>query len=161
MSELSTQVHRIYVDAPAEKVWEAITSSELTRHFGYGGRLEIELRPGGGFRHLTSPAMREMGMGEVALFGTVVTAEAPHTLVLDWQAAWQEEPPSRLSYEISQGASGLTRLMLTHELPESPHTASDVAGLGEAESGGGGWPWVLSGLKTLLETGRAMTTAGE
>ncbi|GAB3187906.1 SRPBCC domain-containing protein [Nesterenkonia suensis] len=161
MDDLSTQVHRIFIDAPAEEVWEAITSPELSRSYGYGGSIEVELRPGGSFRHLTSPAMRQMGMGEVALRGTEASVEAPCRLVLDWQAAWQDEPPFRLSYDITSGPSGLTRLVLTHELPESPHTASDVAGLGAAESGGGGWPWVLSSLKTLLETGQAMTTAGE
>ena len=160
MNDLSTQVYGIYIDAPAEKVWAAITSPEYTNQYGYGGTLEIDLAPGGTFRHLTTEAMRQMGMGEVAVTGSVVEVDPPRRLVLQWQAVWHEEPPSRITYEISQGSSGLTRLTLTHELPESPMTASDVAGSGDAENGGGGWPWELSSLKTLLETGRTMTTAG-
>lgn len=160
MTDLSTQVHGIYIDAPAEKIWEALTSSEYTNRYGYGGDIEIDLRPGGQMRHLTTDQMKTMGMGEVAVLGTVVEAERPNKLVLDWSAAWHDEPPSRLTYEITQGPSGLTRVTLTHELPESPKTAQDVAGNGKVEGGGGGWPWELASLKTLLETGKPMATAG-
>lgn len=160
MADSSTQVFGIYIDAPATKVWEAIVSSEYTTKYGYGGALEIDLVPGGAFRHLTTDEMKQMGMGDVAVTGTVVEADPPRKLVLDWAAVWHEEPPSRLTWDITEGPSGLTRVTLTHELPESPKTAADVAGNGDAENGGGGWPWELSSLKTLLETGRPMTTAG-
>src|SRR5690606_11575533 len=156
----TTQVHGIYIDAPAEKVWEALTSSEYTNRYGYGGDLKFEPRVGGIYRHLTTEAMRQMGMGDVAVEATVVEIEPPHRLVLDWRAVWHDEPASRLTYEIAQGPSGLTRVTLTHELPESPGTAKDVAGNGDVENGGGGWPWELASLKTLLETGSTMTTAG-
>lgn len=160
MTDLSRQVYGIYIDAPAEKVWEALTSSQYSNLYGYGGDIEIDLQPGGQLRHLTTEEMKKMGMGEVAVIGTVVEAEPPNKLVLDWSAVWHDEPPSRLTYEISQSASGLTRVTLVHELPESPQTAKDVAGNADVENGGGGWPWELSSLKTLLETGRPMTTAG-
>lgn len=42
----TTQIHAIYIDAPAEKVWEALTSSEYSNKYGYGGDLEIEPRAG-------------------------------------------------------------------------------------------------------------------
>lgn len=113
----------------------------------------MDLVAGGAFRHLTTDAMKKMGMGDVAVTGTVVEADPPNKLVLDWSAVWHDEPPSRLTYEIVEGPSGLTRVTLTHELPQSPQTAKDVAGNGDAENGGGGWPWDLSSLKTLLETG--------
>ncbi|NDK30444.1 SRPBCC domain-containing protein [Nesterenkonia haasae] len=160
MNDLSTQVHGIYIDAPAEKVWAALTSSEYSNQYGYGGDIEIDLVPGGALRHLTTDVMKKMGMGEVAVTGTVVEADPPNKLVLDWSAVWHDEPPSRLTYEIVEGPSGLTRVTLTHELPQSPGTAKDVAGNGNVENGGGGWPWELSSLKTLLETGKPMTTAG-
>jgi uncharacterized protein YndB with AHSA1/START domain len=160
MNDLSKQVHGIYIDAPAEKIWEALTTSEYTNQFGYGGDIEIELIPGGAMRHLTTDQMKNMGMGDVAVTGTVVEADPPKRLVLDWSAAWHDEPPSRLTYEIVEGPSGLTRVTLTHELPESPQTAKDVAGNADVENGGGGWPWELSSLKTLVETDKPMTTAG-
>lgn len=157
----TTQIHSIYIDAPAEKVWQALTSSEYTNRFGYGGDLTFEAKPGGRMIHHTTPAMKDMGMGDDALIGTVVEVEPPNRLVLDWQAAWHtDEPPQRLTYELTQGPSGLTRVTLTHDVTDAPETAKDVAGNGKVEEGGGGWPWVLSSLKTLLETGRTMTTAG-
>lgn len=160
MTDLSKQIHGIYIDAPAEKVWEALTSSDYSNQYGYGGNIEIDLQPGGRMRHLTTEQMKTMGMGDVAIVGTVVEVDPPHKLVLDWSAVWHDEPASRLTYEIHQGPSGLTRVTLTHELPDSPNTAKDVAGNDDVDNGGGGWPWELSSLKTLLETGTAMTTAG-
>lgn len=157
----TTQVFGIYIDAPATKVWEALTSSDYTNKYGYGGDVEIDLRPGGAYRNLTTEAMKQWGMGDVATNGTVVEVDPPHKLVLDWVPVWhQDEPASRITWEIVEGSSGLTRVTLTHECPQSPKTAADVAGTNGAEDGGGGWPWVLSSLKTLLETGEPMTTAG-
>lgn len=158
--EGTTQVFGIYIDAPAATIWQALTSSEQSNRYGYGGDVEVDLTPGGSYRNLTTEAMRQMGLGEVAATGTVVAADPPNRLVLDWAAAWHDEPPSRLTWEISESPSGLSRVTLTHELPGSPKTALEVAGGGDAEEGGGGWPWVLASLKTLLETGKPMTTAG-
>ncbi|KGM09226.1 SRPBCC domain-containing protein [Cellulomonas bogoriensis] len=155
----TTQIHGIYIDAPAEEVWKALTTSEHTR-YGYGTTIDCDLRVGGSYRHLTTDAMKAMGMGDVAIEATIVELDPPRRLVLDWKAAWHDEPASRLTYDIQQSPSGLTRLTLTHELPDSPATAADVAGSGDVENGGGGWPWELASLKTLLETGRPMTTAG-
>ncbi|ROR73812.1 SRPBCC domain-containing protein [Bogoriella caseilytica] len=156
----TTQIHAIYIDAPAEKVWEALTSSEYSNKYGYGGDLEIEPRAGGTWRHHTTAEMKQMGMGDIAVEATVIEFTPPSRLVLDWSAAWHDEPASRLTFEIFASPSGLTRLVLTHELPDSPATAKDVAGNGDVENGGGGWPWELASIKTLLETGRPMTTAG-
>ncbi|SDS89909.1 SRPBCC domain-containing protein [Microlunatus soli] len=161
-SDATTQVFGIYIDAPATKVWDALTTSELTNSYGYGGDVEIELKPGGSYRNLTTDAMKQMGMGDVAATGTVVECDPPNKLVLDWSPVWHaDEPASRLTWEIVEGSSGLTRVTLTHACPESPKTAADVAGTsGDVENGGGGWPWVLASLKTVLETGKPMTTAG-
>lgn len=157
----TTRVFGIYIDAPAERIWQALVDSALTNRYGYGGDVEIDLRPGGRYRNLSTDSMRAMGMGEVAISGSVVAADPPRRLVLDWQAAWHDEPPSRVTWELRQSPSGLTRVTLTHELPNSPKTALEVVGSPEhVDQGGGGWPWVLDSLKTLLETGKPMLTAG-
>lgn len=154
------QMFAVYIDASAQKIWDAITSSEFTTRFGYGGEIEIDLRPGGAVRDLTSPEMREMGMGEVAATGTVLEVDPPHRLVQTWSAAWHDEPETTLTYEIKEYPGGASCLTLTHELTGAPNTAKDVHGGGDAGAGGGGWPWVLSSLKTLLETDRVMPGAG-
>ena len=60
---------------------------------------------------------------------------------------------TRLTHEIEPAEGGVTKLTLIHELENAPKLAAIVAGELEAEGAGGGWAWVLSGLKTLLETG--------
>ena len=60
---------------------------------------------------------------------------------------------TRLTYEIEPSTDGVTRLTVTHDLDGAPHAASSMAGGMETEGAGGGWAWVLSDLKTLLETG--------
>lgn len=157
MSDNLIQVYSVYINAPAQKVWDAITQSEYTTDWGYGGESEYDLTPGGTYRNLTTPEMKEMGMGDVAVSGTVVEAEPPAKLVLDWSPAWHpESEPTRLTWEITEYPSGLTRVVLTHDLTKAPEYAAEVAGGGEPAQGGGGWPWCLSGLKTLLETGKPM-----
>lgn len=153
------QVFRVYIEAPMDRVWEAITSSEFTTRYGYGGEVESDFVPGSGFRNLTTPAMREMGMGEIAVAGRVLEADPPRRLVQTWVAAWHDEETT-LTWELTEYAGPLTGLTLTHDCTGAQNTARDVEGTGSAEQGGGGWPWVLAGLKTLLETGRPMVGAG-
>lgn len=157
MSDNLIQSYSVYINAPAAKVWEAITTSEYTRQWGYGGDSEYDLTPGGAYRNLTTPEMKEMGMGDVAVSGTVVEVDEPNKLVLDWSPAWHpESEATRLTWEITEYPSGLTRVVLTHDLTAAPEYAAEVAGGGEPAQGGGGWPWCLSGLKTVLETGQPM-----
>ena len=73
------------------------------------------------------------------------------------------EPPTgapegftRLTYEIDEVQAGVTKLTVVHELDGAPKLAVLVGGEQEAEGAGGGWSWVLSDLKTLLETGRPL-----
>lgn len=155
-----TDVHvfSIYINAPAEKIWQAITTSEYTTRWGYGGPVEIDARPGGRYLATTTEQMKELGMGEVAVEGAVVEIEPPTRLVLDWKPSWHpDSQPSRLTWELTEYPSGLTRVVLTHDVSAAPEYAAEIAGGGgDPDQGGGGWPWCLSGLKTLLETGRSM-----
>ncbi len=154
------QMFSIYIDAPAQTIWDAITSSEFTTRYGYGGAVEMDLVPGGAMRDLTTPEMKEMGMGDVAATGTIVEVDPPHHLVQKWSAVWHDEPDTTLTYEIKEYPGNACCLTLTHDCTGAPDTAEDVRGGGDAGAGGGGWPWVLSSLKTLLETERVMSGAG-
>lgn len=160
MSENSVQVYTVYIQAPAQKVWHAITTSEYTTRWGYGGETSYELTPGGSYQNFSTDEMKAMGLGDVAVSGTVVEVDEPRLLVLDWLPAWHADwPPTRLTWELTEYPSGLTKVVLTHDVSAAPDLATEVAGGHHPDQGGGGWPWCLSGLKTLLETGRGMDEA--
>ena len=61
---------------------------------------------------------------------------------------------TRLTYEIEEADGGVSKLTVTHELEGAPRLAALMNGGMEAQGAGGGWAWVLSDLKTLLETGK-------
>ena len=161
MSDNLIQVYTVYINASAQKVWDAITTSEGSNKWGYGGDVEYYLTEGGAYRNLTTPSMRQMGMGDVAISGTVITSEPGKLLVLDWQPAWHPETaPTRVTWELTEFDGPLTKLVFTHDLTAAPEYAEEVAGGNDPYSGGGGWPWSLAGLKTYVETGYAMVGSG-
>ena len=154
---LSTQMFRVYIKATPEAIWEAITKPEWTQRYGYRGLAEYDLRKGGRYRFLAPAEMQAMGMPEVVVDGEVVEAEPPRKLVQTWRFLWDEEiaaeGPTRVTFDIEEDDEDYTRLTVTHELEGAPLTATQVAGVGRLHEGGGGWSWILSDLKTLLETG--------
>jgi uncharacterized protein YndB with AHSA1/START domain len=151
----TTQVYRVFIRATPEAIWEAITSPDWTDRYGYRGRAEYDLRPGGAYRALAPEEFVAGGMPEVPVDGEVIEVDPPRRLVQTWRATWTEEPATRLTYEIASGESGVCSLTLTHEgLEDAPQTAAQVAGA--IEGAGGGWAFVLSDLKTLLETGESL-----
>ncbi|HMG28678.1 MAG TPA: SRPBCC family protein [Jiangellaceae bacterium] len=152
----TTQVYRVYIKAPAQAIWDAITKPDWTERYGYGGRVEFDLRPGGAFRTIASAEMQEAGMPEVVVDGEVIEADPPRKLVQTWRAGWNEDGFTRLTYEINERADGVSSLTVTHELDDAPATAAMVGGLDEDKGAGGGWAEVLSDLKTLLETGKPL-----
>lgn len=157
MNTNTIQIHSVYVKATAQQLFDAITRSEYTRAWGYGGDTEIELTPGGDYRNLSTPQMKEHGMGDVAVSGTVMEVTEPHHLVLTWAPSWMPEAePTTLAWDLVEYDGGITKLTLTHNLSAAPELAPQVAGGNDPVQGGGGWPWALSGLKTLVETGEPM-----
>ena len=156
--QTTTQVYRAYIKATPEAIWDAITKPEWTDRYGYGGRVEVDLRPGGAYRVLTSQPMRSMGAPDVAVDGEVIVADPPRTLVQTWRMvmdpASAAEGFTRVSWEIHEGKGGLTRVTVIHELEGAPKLATLVSGGMEDHGAGGGWSWILSDLKTLLETGK-------
>jgi uncharacterized protein YndB with AHSA1/START domain len=159
---VTTQVYRVYIKATPQAVWDAITDPAWTERYGYGGRAEFDpdLRPGATYRGLTSPGMRAMGAPEVGVDGEVLEADPPHRLVQTWRMVMDEEMTAegltRLTYEIEEGQAGVTKLTLIHELEGAPKLALLMSGGLEDAGAGGGWSWVLSDLKSLLETGASL-----
>ena len=166
---VTTQVYRVYIKATPQAIWDAITKPEWTDRYGFGGRVEYDLRPGGAYRVPTTEAMKragaEMGFAtpEIMVDGEVLEADPPHKLVQTWRMLMDEEMTAqgftRLTYEIAEGKGGVSKLTLTHELEGAPKLALMTAGGMEEMGAGGGWSWVLSDLKTLLETGASMDPA--
>ena len=157
-----TQVYRVYIKATAQAIWDAITSPEWTQKYGYGGRAEYEpgVKPGATYRGMTSEAMRAVGSPDVAIDGEVIEADPPNKLVQTWRMVMDDamaaEGFTRLTYEIAEGKGGVTKLTVIHELKGAPQLQVLMSGGMEDTGAGGGWSWVLSDLKTLLETGRSM-----
>jgi uncharacterized protein YndB with AHSA1/START domain len=159
----TTQVYRVYIKASPEAVWDAITKPEWTQRYGYGGSAEFDLRPGGSFRHLTTAEMQAMGAGDVAVDGEVIESDPPRKLVQTWRMVMDPEAAAegftRLTYEISEVNDGVTKLTVIHDLTGAPRLALMVSGTMEdrGDGAGGGWSWILSDLKTVLETGSGLS----
>lgn len=160
-TRVTTQVYRVYIKASAQAIWDAITKPEWTERYGYGGRGEYDLRPGGKYQGFTSKEMRDMGAPDVAVDGEILESNPPRKLVMTWRMlmdpAMVAEGFTRLTYDIEEGKGGATRLTVTHELEGAPKLALLLAGgLEDLGQAGGGWSWILSDLKSVLETGKAM-----
>ena len=156
----TTQVYRVYIKASSQAIWDAITTPEWTRKYGYRGPAEYELRPGGAYRALATAEMVAMGAPEVVVDGEVVEADPPRKLVQTYRFLWSPELVAegftRVTWLIEEDDGGTTRLTVTHELEGAPITAAQVGGDRRLHEGGGGWAWILSDLKTLLETGESL-----
>jgi len=136
----TTQVYSVFIRATPEQVWDAITKPEFTEQYFYGVR--VELREG----------RRVSGMGDNEWAEDILAADPPRRLVHSWVSAYDPdmaaEEPSRVTWEIEPQDGGVTKLTVVHDqLEGAPKTAESVAG---------GWMFVLSGLKTLLETGKPL-----
>jgi uncharacterized protein YndB with AHSA1/START domain len=153
-----TNVYRVFIESTPERVWEAITDPEWNDKYGYRARSNYELRPGGAYTVDVTPQMAAHGAPDVIIDGEVLECDPPSRLVQTWHAyfdpATAAEPTTRLTWELHDLGNGVTELTLTHELEDAPVTNAITTG--QAQEGGGGWAWILSDLKTLLETGRAM-----
>lgn len=171
MSEpLTTQVFRVWIRTTPEKIWAAVTDPEWTVKYGYAAPASFDLTPGGAYHSAATQEMRDFGaqngfpIPETIIDGEVLEADPPRLLRQTWRMLMDPttaaEPFTTLTYLIEElkAQPGVCRLTVTHELTGAPATATMVAGSPLDEAGGGGWGWVLSDLKSLLETGTAMST---
>jgi uncharacterized protein YndB with AHSA1/START domain len=142
----ATQVYHVFIRATAEEIWQAVTSPKRTAQYFYG--MAIEITP----EAVTSRAPG----GEFSSTDAVFEFDPPRRLVHEWRSDYDPdlatEPASRVTWEIEPRGDGMCLVTLTHDrLEGSPKTAADV--------GGPGWMYVLSSMKTLLETGAGLPAA--
>jgi uncharacterized protein YndB with AHSA1/START domain/DNA-binding transcriptional ArsR family regulator len=139
------QVYTVYIRASREQVWDAITKPEFTRRYFYGSQPHSTWSPGDRL-HWT-----EYGSERDLVDGEVVECDPPrrlvHTWIVEYDESLTEEGPSRVTWELEE-TNGLTKLTTIHDgFPAGSRVYENVAG---------GWPLVLSGLKTLVETGQPL-----
>jgi uncharacterized protein YndB with AHSA1/START domain len=159
----ATQVYRVYIKATPQAIWDAITQPEWSQRYGFGGYVDYDLQPGGHYRARPSAEFRAKAaadghdLPDVVIDGEVLEASAPHRLVQTFHMMMDEgtasEAPTRLTYDIKETGPGVCSLTLTHEFEGAPTTAQILSGAWEQHGAGGGWAWILSDLKTVLETG--------
>jgi len=153
-----TNVYRIWIKATPERIWRALTDPQELGGYGYGGRFEVDVRAGGEYRVGATDQMLQAGAPELMVDGEYLEVEQPRRLVQTWHALFDEqmtaEPPTRMTYELEPGKGGVTTLTLTHQVDGAPLAAGITSGA--VAEAGGGLPWVLSDLKTLLETGETL-----
>ncbi len=155
----TTQVYEVYIKASPQAIWDAITSPEWTVKYAYRGAVDYELRPGGAYRAHATPEMLTFGLPDVVVDGVVEEADPPKKLVHTYRFLFSEEMKAegftRVTWEIEKVSAGFSRLTVIHELEGAPTMAGMVASK-FSEAGTGGWAWILSDMKTLLETGSSM-----
>ncbi len=147
MNQTSRFFYVTFIRAPQQKVWEAITDPDQTRLYWHGFRNVSDWTAGADWK-LT------FADGRVADSGKVLEIEPPRRLVLEWRNEFlpdlKAEGFSRCQFELSE-EQGVTRLAVTHEI--------DVERSKLIEAVSGGWPMILSSMKSLLETGSALGEA--
>ncbi len=141
------KVFEIYIKTTPERLWEAITDGEMRRQYNFGMGVASDWTPGSRYEMSHPAANGVLGKGEN------LEVDPPRRLVQSFNALWSDdvrrEGTSRVTWEIEQVADSC-RLTVTHD--ELREDANDELY--------GGWPMILSGLKTLLETGESLTTPG-
>jgi uncharacterized protein YndB with AHSA1/START domain len=155
---LAVQTYRIFIGATACEIWDALTRPGWTQKYGYRTPVQYDLRPGGAYLAFATGPMKLRGVRDVIINGEVIEADPPLRLAQTWHAMFDAqtaaEAATRLRWEIEEGETGVTALTVMHDLDGAPRTAALAAG--EISELGGGWDWILSDLKTLLETGRPL-----
>ena len=147
-------VYVSYIETTPEKVWQALVDTDITRQYWKGptdvARVNVsDWKVGSRWEHVRADATRA-----VDVVGTVIESTPPSRLVISWARPTEvedESKHSRVTFEIAPQMDGLVCLTVTHDdLAKDPKMLSGVSG---------GWPKILSNLKTLLETGHALPSS--
>ena len=144
---LMEKVFEIYIKTTPERLWEALTDPEQRAVYNFGVGIASDWTPGSPYEASSPQAPGLLWQGEN------VEVDRPRRLVQTFTALWSEdvqaEGPSRITYEIEPVGDSCRLTVIHDELREGAS--------GELY---GGWPMILSGLKTYLETGERLTTPG-
>ena len=141
------KVYEIYIKTTPERLWEALTDSDLRSRYTFGVGVVSDWTAGSTYQAIAPGAPRPISQGEN------LEVDPPRRLVQSFMATWSDEVQaegySRVTYDI-EPVGDSCKLIVTHDqLREGVHDQIY-----------GGWPQILSGLKTLLETGESLTTPG-
>ena len=141
------KVFEIYIKTTPERLWEAITDAEMRAKYSFGVETHSEWTPGSSYKS-SVPGVIDIAEGEN------VEVDPPRRLVQSFNALWSDEVKaegtSRVTWEIEPVGEDTCRLTVVHDQLR-PGANNELYG---------GWPQILSGLKTLLETGETLTTPG-
>jgi uncharacterized protein YndB with AHSA1/START domain len=141
------KVFEIYIKTTPERLWEAITDSDMRRKYNFGVGVETDWSQGSTYRGVHDRAPGPLVEGEN------LEVDPPSRLVQSFNALWSDdvkaEGTSRVTWEIEPVGDSCRLLVIHDEMREDAN--AEIYG---------GWPMILSGLKTLLETGEELTTPG-
>jgi uncharacterized protein YndB with AHSA1/START domain/DNA-binding transcriptional ArsR family regulator len=145
LEDTMQKVFEIYIKTTPERLWQAITDTEMRSKYTFGAVITSDWKPGSRYQ--------AVGGGNLIAEGENLEVDPPRRLVQSFHAVWDEdvkrEGTSRVTWQI-EPIGDSCRLTVTHDqLREDANNQLY-----------GGWPMVLSGLKTLLETGELLTTPG-
>ncbi|VIO68915.1 hypothetical protein CI1B_24490 [Bradyrhizobium ivorense] len=138
-------VYTIYIAATPQKVWQALTEAEFSRQYFSGHAVEVDLRIGGAYIVRTPD-------GALHISGEVIECDPLKRLTVTFNVNWpqlvEKLGPTLVTYEIEPAGDGVKLTLLqSHDRPISDDILS---------GGRTGWPAILSSLKSLLESGKAM-----
>jgi uncharacterized protein YndB with AHSA1/START domain len=143
--QVMEKVFEIYIKTTPERLWEAITDSEMRRQYSFGVGITSDWTPGSRYEAVHP--------GITISEGENLAVEPPRRLVQSFTALWSDdvkrEGTSRVTWEIEPVGDSCRLTVIHDQLREGAHDELY-----------GGWPMILSGLKTLLETGETLTTPG-
>ena len=140
--------YQTWIRAPRQRVWASLTDPAFTSKYFHATHVDSTWDPGAEIFYRYAPD------GEIAVDGRVLEIDPPNRLVISWHVRYDErairEQPSRVTFTLDED-NGQTRLKIVHD--QFPDDSVVFEGISE------GWPWIISSMKSLLETGEALPSA--
>jgi len=147
MSNSKQFAYQTWIRAPKTRVWEALTTPEFTSQYFHATYIDSTWEKNADVYYRMAPG------GDIAVDGKVLESDPPNRLVISWHVRYDEqaikEAPSRVTFTLEE-SGGQTRLRIVHDnFPENSVLFDRISE---------GWPWIVSSLKSLLETGKPLPT---